>query len=376
MTVDLVGARPGPTNSLLDVSGVRVGHARAGDSGVTVIACPDGAVAAVDVRGGGPGTRETDLLEPHNTVQEAHAVVLAGGSAFGLDAASGVMNSLAERGIGFPVLGPQHPDKVVPIVPAAVIFDLLAGDWESRPTAATGAEALAAALDTEEGLGSASGNIGAGVAATAGAVKGGFGQASAVIPTDAVPEGSPVAGASVAVGLTVNPQGSVFDPRTGQLWSDSAGLEGEFSRYSLNLSDANHPGAVDIDDETRATLAGLAIGGTKLAREQFAPSSQLNTTIGVVATDVRLSKAQAKRLCLSAHDGLARAIRPAHMPMDGDTLFGLSTAKGEAAGELDPLSMTLLCAVAAHVTERAVAHAVLAAEPEFGIPSWRSIVSH
>lgn len=400
MTVDLLGARPGLTNSLLDVPGIRVGHAVAGDSGVTVVACPGGAVAAVDVRGGGPGTRETDVLEPHNTVQEAHAVVLSGGSAFGLDAASGVMNSLAERGIGFPVLGLQYPDKVVPIVPAAVIFDLLAGDWDARPTAVHGAAALAAALDDDAVNGAESGNVGVGVAATAGALKGGFGQASAVIPPHVVPEGSPLAGVNVAVGVAVNPQGSVYDPRTGQLWSLAAGLEGEkgseFSRYGLAISDGEKrglsekmgsgeknlnsalgvPGAVEISDEARAALAGLNIAGTKLTEGQRAPQSHLNTTIGVVATDAPLSKAQVKRLCLSSHDGLARAIRPAHMPMDGDTLFGLATsvsADGPQPG-IDPLSLTLLCAVAAQATERAVAHAVLAAEPAFGLPSWRSIV--
>ena len=150
MSIELFGCQPGPTNSLADVAEIGVGHAvcedGAGDSGVTMIVAPKSATASVDVRGGGPGTRETDLLAPHNTVQAVHAIGLCGGSAFGLDALTGAMAELESRGIGFPVLGPEHPGKLVPIVPGAVIFDLLLGRWDSRPDAATGVAATAAAL--------------------------------------------------------------------------------------------------------------------------------------------------------------------------------------------------------------------------------------
>ena len=187
MSIDLFGCTPGPHNSIMDIAGIGVGHAICddgqGDSGVTVIATPSGATASVDVRGGGPGTRETDLLSPPNTVEAIHAIALCGGSAFGLDAATGAMAELEHRGIGFPVLGAEHPDKIVPIVPAAVIFDLLLGKWDSRPTASTGREATRAALaaldtalDTEldsepTGDPHVSGNLGAGLGAAAGALK-------------------------------------------------------------------------------------------------------------------------------------------------------------------------------------------------------------
>ena len=242
MSIELFGCQPGPTNSLADVAEIGVGHAvcedGAGDSGVTMIVAPKSATASVDVRGGGPGTRETDLLAPHNTVQAVHAIGLCGGSAFGLDALTGAMAELESRGIGFAVLGPEHPDKLVPIVPGAVIFDLLLGRWDSRPDAATGAAATAAALDAVAGdatgqealaQGVQNGNVGAGLGASAGALKGGFGQASAVFP-----EGTPLAGGTVAVGIVVNPQGAVFDPATGLPWGVAAELSGEFARYGLS----------------------------------------------------------------------------------------------------------------------------------------------
>ena len=396
MSIELFGCQPGPANSLADVAGIGVGHAvcedSAGDSGVTMIVVPKSATASVDVRGGGPGTRETDLLAPHNTVQAVHAIGLCGGSAFGLDALTGAMAELESRGIGFPVLGPEHPDKLVPIVPGAVIFDLLLGRWDSRPDAATGAAATAAALDAvtgneascaaeqgaseqkdsvQSGSGqeALNGNVGAGLGASAGALKGGFGQASAVFP-----EGTPLAGVTVAVGIVVNPQGAVFDPATGLPWGLAAELDGEFARYGLadGLVDGEPVGAEGVN-----RLKSKNVLGTKITADMLAP--KLNTTIGVVATDAPLTKAQAKRLALAGHDGIARAIRPAHMPMDGDTLFAMATgehgsgATGVERG-VDDIGMSLLSAVAANTVERAIVHAVLAAESAFGVPSWRDVV--
>lgn len=391
MSIELFGCQPGPANSLADVAGIGVGHAvcedGAGDSGVTMIVAPKSATASVDVRGGGPGTRETDLLAPHNTVQAVHAIGLCGGSAFGLDALTGAMAELESRGIGFPVLGPEHPDKLVPIVPGAVIFDLLMGRWDSRPDAATGAAATAAALDAvtgdeascaaergaseQKGSGqeALNGNVGAGLGASAGALKGGFGQASAVFL-----EGTPLAGVTVAVGIVVNPQGAVFDPATGLPWGLAAELDGEFARYGLadGLVDGEPVGAEGVN-----RLKSKNVLGTKITADMLAP--KLNTTIGVVATDAPLTKAQAKRLALAGHDGIARAIRPAHMPMDGDTLFAMATGQhgaGAAGAErgVDDIGMSLLSAVAANTVERAIVHAVLAAESAFGVPSWRDVV--
>jgi L-aminopeptidase/D-esterase-like protein len=367
---DLFGAVPGPDNGLTDVPGLSVGHASAttGDpvsSGVTVIACPAGAVGAVDVRGGGPGTRETDLLKPSNSVQTVHAVALCGGSAYGLDAAGGVMAGLESRGIGLPVLGEDGP--IVPIVPAAVIFDLPVGDPASRPDAATGRAALDAALDAAPDMPAAqqsrtAGPVGAGTGASAGALKGGFGQASAVVAP----------GRTVAVGLVVNAAGSVVDPATGELWGRRSGLDGEFDRYGV---------------PEQAPAAGLSallsrgLGGTKIPP---GPATGLNTTIGVVATDAPVTKAQAERLAMAAHDGLARAVRPAHLPMDGDTFFALSpVTPDDGAGGGAPLpragvsdaELAVLSAEAATCAERAVVHAVLAADSAFGVPSWRETVA-
>ncbi|MGJ4074858.1 P1 family peptidase [Corynebacterium macclintockiae] len=382
MSIELFGCQPGPTNSLADVAEIGVGHAvcedGAGDSGVTMIVAPKSATASVDVRGGGPGTRETDLLAPHNTVQAVHAIGLCGGSAFGLDALTGAMAELESRGIGFAVLGPEHPDKLVPIVPGAVIFDLLLGRWDSRPDAATGAAATAAALDAVAGdatgrealaQGAQNGNVGAGLGASAGALKGGFGQASAVFP-----EGTPLAGVTVAVGIVVNPQGAVFDPATGLPWGLAAELNGEFARYGVadGLVDGEPVGAEGVN-----RLKGKNLLGTKITADMLAP--KLNTTIGVVATDAPLTKAQAKRLALAGHDGIARAIRPAHMPMDGDTLFAMATGEhgSEAAVDdrgVDDIGMSVLSATAANTVERAIVHAVLAAESAFGVSSWRDVV--
>ncbi len=385
MSTNLFGCHPGPANALTDVSGLRLGHAQTpmssapgAGSGVTTVVAPTGAVASVDVRGGGPGTRETDLLHPHNTVQRIHAVTLSGGSAYGLAAASGAMNELESRGIGFQVLGPQDPGKIVPIVPAAVIFDLPLAGWGARPGLAEGAAAVVDALDGGCSGGDATahpqsvaaplaGNIGAGTAASAGALKGGFGQASARFPQL---EESPVAGYTVAAAMISNPQGAVFDPSAGLPWGLPAELHGEFSHYGLNDRDEN--GRVrPLERKVAEQMASLNLSGTKFPRPEESTTG-LNTTIGVVATDAPLSKAQCQRLAMCAHDGLARAIRPAHMPFDGDTIFALSTATGETAGVND-VALTMLSAVAAQCVERAIVHSILGAESVGEVPSWRDV---
>jgi len=315
---------PGPHNALTDVLGLRVGHAQVegGLSGTTVVLAPaEGAVAGVDVRGAAPGTRETDLLRPDATVQRVHAIVLSGGSAYGLAAADGVMARLEAAGVGFPV-----PGGVVPIVPAAVVFDLgRGGVFGARPTAATGAAAFDAATDGPI----AQGVVGAGTGAVVGGRKGGIGTASAVL------EG----GATVAALVVLNAVGSALDPATGLPHGLRAGLDGEFGSVT--------PVAV--------TPPPAPVPGTA-------------TTLAVLATDVTLDKAGAARLATMGHDGLARAIVPVHTVMDGDTIFGLATC-ARPAPSLDELFA--LQAAAAEVVTRAVVHALLAAETVGIWPGYR-----
>ena len=275
--------------TLADVAGVRVGHAQrrstGWQTGTTVVFVPSGAVAAVDVRGGGPGTRETDALDPRNVVDRIHAVCLSGGRAYGLSAADGVMSFLEARGLGVRV--GEATNEVVPVVPTAVIFDLgRGGRFSNRPDASFGARAVAAARSRRVQRGS----IGAGTGAVAGGLQGGVGMASVSIR---------LAGCSVTISAlaVVNSMGSVIDPDTGLPWLSP----------------------VELRRPSRSDLAALAAAGASQA-----PS--LNTTVGVVCTDADITRAEAGRLAMSAHDGLARAIRPAHLMMDGDTVFGLSTA--------------------------------------------------
>ncbi len=315
-------------NTLTAVAGLQVGHFTdtRRPTGCTVVLTPQGAVAGVDVRGAAPGTRETDLLSPSNTVQAVHAIVLSGGSAYGLDAASGVMRWLEEHGHGLAV-GPAR----VPIVPAAVIFDLWVDDFEHnphtpriRPDAQAGYQACGVANDAPV----PQGNVGAGAGATVGkmngpecAMKGGVGSASLCVN-----------GVTVAALVVCNAVGDVLDPNTGQLLA-GARVSAQ-SRGLLDIRQAQLNGH---------TAAGLQTGS--------------NTTIGVVATDAVLTKAQAQRLAQVAHDGLARSIRPVHTPMDGDTLFALATgASGQAA------DMMLLSTLAAEVTAMAVVNAIKAAQ--------------
>jgi L-aminopeptidase/D-esterase-like protein len=307
-------------NAITDVPGIRVGHATNAEAmtGCTVVLCPkEGAVGGVDQRGGAPGTRETDLLRPMHMVERAHAVLLAGGSAFGLDAAGGVVRWLEERGIGFDARAAR-----VPIVPAAILFDLDVGDASIRPDAAMGYAACEAAT----GGAVAEGSIGAGTGCTVGKVlgpgqasKAGLGTASADLG------GGLVVGALVAV----NAFGDVVDPHSGEI-----------------LAGARAPIGSGFAD-TLATMKGL-VGKTVL---RFAGGS--HTVIGVVATNARLSKEGANKVAQMAHDGLARTIRPAHTMFDGDTLFALATGQKKA-------DANLIGGYAAEVVAEAILRAVRA----------------
>ena len=310
--------------SITDIAGLRIGHFTdtRRPTGCTVLLSPQGAVAGVDVRGAAPGTRETDLLDPVNTVQTVHGLVLSGGSAFGLDAATGVMRWLHERGHGLPV-GPVR----VPIVPAAVVFDLWVDDFTSGsgsavwPDTHAGYAACEAAWSSTGPL--ALGNVGAGAGATVGklngpdcAMRGGIG--SAAMRVD---------GFIVAALVVCNAVGDVYDPHSGALLAGARRAADQRTLW----------------DGVHAQLAG----------GNPAPTIGSNTTIGVIATDAPLNKTQAKRLAQIGHDGLARSIRPVHTPMDGDTLFTLAT--GTQAGEVD---LMRLCTAAAEVTAMAVVRAV------------------
>jgi L-aminopeptidase/D-esterase-like protein len=319
---------------LTDVAGLMLGHHNnpRRPTGCSVVLCPHGAVAGVDVRGAAPGTRETDLLAPGNLVEQVHAVVLAGGSAYGLDAATGVMRWLEEHGYGLPV-GPA----LVPIVPAAVLFDLWVGDARIRPDAAAGYaacdEAMAAAADAHHAW--RWGNVGAGSGASVGklfgpqhSMKGGIGSASLT-----------VAGVTVAALMAVNAVGDIRDPSSGRLIAGARNDDG------LTLRDIQ---ASFIAGRLPASWLPVASEGANAG-----PIPGANTTIGIVATDARLDKSQARRLATEAHDGLARCIWPAHTAFDGDTLFALATARTSAT--LPPEVMGTL---AAEVTARAVLNAL------------------
>jgi len=340
-------------NSIADVGGIRVGHYQRLDPdaslgagwarGVTVVLTPPGTVGAVDCRGGAPGTRETDLLDPANTVRFVDAVLLAGGSAYGLAAADGVMGWLEEHERGVVMKG-----GLVPIVPGAVIFDLPVGGWDCRPTAEFGYRACAAAaLGGQGGEGPAVGTVGAGVGARAGVLKGGIGTASTLLPS----------GVTVGAVVAVNSAGEVVDRATGLPWM--AQLIDEFA--------LTPPPPEQVD---------------ALAQLPSPLDTPLNTTIAVVATDAALSKAACRRVAIAAHDGLARTIRPAHTPLDGDTVFALATGAVEVAPPVDaPAAMspdtalvTDVGAAAADCLARAVLIGVLAAESVAGIPTYRGLV--
>ena len=323
---------PELSNTITDVAGIRVGHhtdARR-PTGCTVVLAEGGAIAGVDVRGAAPGTRETDLLSPLNAVQQVHAVLLAGGSAFGLDAAGGVVRWLDERGIGIDV-GPAR----VPIVPAAILFDLWVGDATIRPDAAAGYAACVAASAEAP----AEGSVGAGAGASVGklygierAMKGGIGCASLR-----------AGGVTVAALIAVNAIGDVIDPASGRPVAGARSADGRTLHGTM-----------------RAMIAG-----------EVPPRLQVlggATTIGVIATDALLTKAQAGKLAQMAHDGLARSINPVHTQADGDTLFALATGASGLAPDL-----TLLGALAAEVTARAVLRGVQQATGLPDLPALRDL---
>ncbi len=319
---------PGPRNLITDVSGLWVGNADDPHlrSGVTVLTATAPFVVSVAVMGGAPGTRETDLLAPGNLVAAVDALVLSGGSALGLAAADGVADALRAAGRGFAV-----GDQRVPIVPAAILFDLGNGgakDWDANPYPALGRAALAAA-----GRDFALGTAGAGYGATTATLKGGLGSASAVV-------GDWTVGALVAV----NAVGSV--------------TAGDGPRF--------HAGAWEMGDEFGALgpprlgeIDPACLPPTKLARPGVA------TTIAIVATDARLTKAEAQRLAVAAHDGIARAIVPAHTPFDGDLVFAATTGTAPAP---DPAAQMWLSHAAALCLSRAIARAVFLARPQDGDP--------
>ena len=340
------------SGSITDVAGIEVGHhhrcdsdATVGDEstpgtgwacGTTVVLAPPGTVGAVDVRGGAPGSRETELLQVSNSVRHVDAVVLSGGSAFGLAAADGVMGWLEERGRGVAMTG-----GTVPIVPAAVIFDLPVGSWANRPTAEFG-YAAADAAGVEFGLGS----VGAGVGARAGVLKGGVGTASIVLES----------GVTVGAIVVINSAGEVLDTVTGLPW---------MAEFAAEFGLGAPP-----DDQ----IAGYAA----LVRQ----TSPLNTTIAVIATDAALSKSACHRVAVAAQDGLARAIRPVHTPIDGDTVFVLATGAIAVEPSPDtPAAMspetaltTAVGVAAADRLSRAVLGGVLAAASVAAIPTYRSVL--
>ncbi len=318
--------------AITDVPGILVGHAHDATSltGVSVVRAMGRAVAGVDVRGGAPGTRETDLLNPMASVQQVHAIALCGGSAFGLAAASGVMERLREEGIGFPA-GPA----LVPIVPAAVIFDLGLGPADRYPDAAMGYAACATAGPTAP-----EGCVGVGMGASVGKILGMTAAMKSGIGTwsEALPDGTMV-GALVVV----NAWGDVYDEQGALL----AGVRDPANGNLLNtMALLRRPSTLPAFGDTRRDDASLT-----------------NTTLAVVATDAQLSKAEANRLALMAHDGLARAIRPVHTPYDGDTVFALATGRRPAP------NLIQLGSILAEVTATAVVRAVRAATPMGGLPA-------
>jgi L-aminopeptidase/D-esterase-like protein len=319
--------------SFFDIPGFRTGHEQNAEAGTgcTVVICEQGAVAGVDVRGGAPGTRETDLLDPANLVERIHAVVLAGGSAFGLEAACGVAELLEERGVGF-----DTGVTRVPIVCSAVLFDLPCGDWKVRPDKAMGRKAAENAFD--EAFIPMPGSVGAGTGGLVGkfhgldfAMRGGLG-------SFAYRTGPLFVGALAAV----NCLGDVMEPGTGKIL---AGAWDRKERRFLGTEEA----VMNAYQQKKNAFAG-------------------NTTLGIVATNARLTKAQAKKLASMAHDGFARSMRPAHTMVDGDTIFALSVGELEA-------EMNTLGALAARAVEEAVADAVRSAAGGYGFPAVADIGS-
>ncbi len=338
--------KPGPQNLITDVAGLRVGHAHDGElkSGVTVLACDFENVASVHVMGGAPGTRETDLLQPENIVQSIDAFVLAGGSAFGLDAASGVQAALREQGKGFVV-----SDQRIPIVPTAILFDLTNGgnkDWGLySPYRQLGYDAITKAQKTFE-LGSVGAGTGALVGGPGVGLKGGVGSASIVLEN----------GITVASLVAVNALGAPTVGEGKHFWAAPFEHEDEFGGHGISNAEVSESRQLRI----------------KCTSKQ---SRGANTTIGIVATDAALNKSQAKRLAVAAHDGFARALWPAHTPLDGDLIFAIST--GANPNEIELKDQIDLSAAAAGTMSRAIARGIYCAKAEENdlFPTWAKYFS-
>jgi len=330
-------AVPGGLNALTDVTGIEVGHYTDLEAfcGVTVVICREGAVAGVDVRGAAPGTRETDLLAPVNLVSQAQAVVLSGGSVFGLSAADGAVRYLASQGCGFPL----EKGYVAPIVPAAVLYDLGRGEAFVPPVDA--AWGIKACEDARSGI-FETGCVGAGTGAQSGSIKGGLGTASCRLSS----------GITVAALIAVNSLGSVVDPASGLFWEIGLELEDEFG----------------LKGRRRASLPPVGCQGPAV-----------NTTIGVVATDAVLEKSETQKVAQMAQDGLARAIRPAHTMFDGDTIFCLATGRKTLPQSpgffVAPQAQALneLGHAAAECVGRAIIHGILDAHSMGGMTAFADL---
>jgi L-aminopeptidase/D-esterase-like protein len=334
-----LSAQTGASRGLTAVPGLKVGHHTLTErpTGCTVVLAEKGATAGVDVRGSAPGTRETDLLAPTASVEQVHGIVLSGGSAYGLDAASGVMRYLEQQGVGFKFGG-----AVIPIVPGAILFDLGVGDPRIRPTAECGYLAAKAATDGPV----AEGNVGAGAGATVGkmggrdrAMKAGIGSAAITLPN----------GLIVAALVAVNARGDVIDPSTGQV---VAGMRTEDGKGLADVRRRLKSGALDLPLRFDLPL-----------REALQ-----HTTLGIVATNATLTKTQATRIAQMAHDGLARAISPAHTSADGDAIFALATGVRTGPDDLDTIGT-----LAAEAMAEAIVRAVRAATGIPGYPAARDL---
>ena len=326
--------RPGPRNLITDVAGLKVGNAQDTrlKSGSTVLIGDTPFTASVHVMGGAPGTRETDLLAPDKTVAAVDALVLSGGSAYGLDACSGVVDALRAQGRGFRV-----GDALIPLVPGAILFDLLNGgdkDWAQNPYADLGRKAMEAAGEEFE-----IGSVGAGTGALSAMVKGGLGSASLQLPD----------GSMVGALVGANPVGAVTTPGDRHFHAAPFEIEGEFGGLGPDPS------------------AGLGLSFE--SRKMAAMSARANPTIAIVATDAALTKAECQRVAVAAHDGIARAVVPAHMPNDGDLVFSLSTA-ARPVGDV-----AMIGHAAALCLSRAIARAIYAASPAQGdlLPCWSTL---
>lgn len=316
-------------DAIIDVPGIKVGHSqdlKAG-TGCTVVICEKGASTGVDVRGGAPGTRETDLLNPVNLVDKAHAIYLGGGSAFGLDGASGVMKYLEEKGIGFDVVITK-----VPIVPAAVLFDLDVGDYRIRPDARMGYDACLKASEEE----ARQGNMGAGTGATVGKIFGGLRCMKSGLGTASFKSQELIVGAIVAV----NCLGDVIDPENGEIIA----------------------GVLTEDKKGFANTMSFLRNFPQKTKDNFSK----NTTIGVIATNAKLTKSGATKIAMMAQDGYARTISPAHTMFDGDAIFCMATGEVEAG-------VNVVGAIAAEVMTRAIVKAIKNTESLFKLKSYKDL---